>query len=63
MFWELRGLRVNGKENGNYYVIQGYIGVRLRDNGIKMETTMSYGSDIGVILRENGKENGNYCII
>ena len=33
VFWELRGLRVNGKENGNYYVMQGYIGVRLRDNG------------------------------
>ena len=40
----------NGKENGNYYIIIGYVYIYIH---------------IGVMLglyRENGKENGNYPV-
>ena len=57
------GFSDNGKENGNYYIIIGYILGLYRDNG---KENGNYYSRIGYILglyRDNGKENGNYYII
>ena len=50
--WVYRAYRDNGKENGNYYIIIGYIGAiygDTRDNGEKMEITVVYWGYIGVM--------------
>ena len=54
LYWD------NGKENGNYYIIIGYILGLYWDNG---KENGNYYIIIGYILGlywDNGKENGNY---